>query len=128
MAGGRSERSWIRLHTHRAHCTNACLVFTREEEGSHWTWTFPGTERGQRSLRRGRAGAWLGWPQRRRQQHSGAPAQLPSTCYSPLVPGKGLLGRGWEGRDPLCQQRRITEDTSPSPCALDPNPALLPEF
>ena len=28
--------------------------------------------------------------------------RLPSTRHSPLVPGRGLLGQGWEGRDPLC--------------------------
>lgn len=51
-------------------------------------------------------GAWLG-------------CQLPSTRHSPLVRGRGLLGQGWEGRDPLCHPPHVplTQPSSPA-CAL----------
>lgn len=104
----RSQRPWLRLHTHRAHCTNACLVFTRKEEGSHWTWAFPWDRAGpeEPEERKGRGPGW-------------AAGCLPAAT-SPLAPGKGLLGRGAGRAGPLCQQRRTAEDTSPSHAPLTP--------
>lgn len=100
MAGGRSERPWIRLHTHRAHCTNACLVFTRKEEGSHWTWAFPGTERGQRSLRRGRGGGLAGLAAEAATAALGSPCPAAFHLLLPTCPRKGPPGPGLGGEGP----------------------------
>lgn len=103
-----------------------CMVGIQERRRAvTWTWALPGTKPGERSLRRGRGRGLAGLSPE--DMRAAVLSPCPSAFHPPLptCPGEGPLGPGLGGGGTLSVSNTgLLGYTSPSPCALDPNPAL----
>lgn len=117
------------LHKNRAHCTDAWLVFTREEGAVTWTLAFQGQGRSKEEPERKGHQAWLGFLQKSQSQSPAPLPCLPSTSHCPresLVPAaEPVLGGGRDRKEPSLLAKQDRNCTLPSPYTRDPDLAGL---